>query len=60
MQALQWSGLVGRASEEGMVRLEGLNPTQNASRGLCLWGLLLKAEQLPFKTPFFAAGFEHP
>ena len=50
----------GTGLEEGMAPLEGLNPTQNASRGLCLWGLLLKAELLPFKTPFFAAGFEHP
>lgn len=28
--------------------------------GLCLWGLLLKAALLPFKAPFFAAGFEQP
>lgn len=34
--------------------------TKPTSRRLCLWGLLLKAALLPFKTPFFAAGFEHP
>jgi len=49
-----------RKGERKARALEGLNSTQNTARRLCLLGLLLKAALLPFKTPFFAAGFEHP
>lgn len=50
----------GRKGERRARAREGLNATQNTARRLCLQGPLLKAALLPFKTPFFAAGFEHP